>query len=98
MPFKNFLLLLFLSIAVPVVLIFKAELSAEILAGVSSGTLIFFVLFGGYVFFKTSHDFSNRIYELDRQVADLLLELERVRDMAEMHENTLTENLIFPKD
>lgn len=76
MPFKNFLLLLFLSIAVPVVLIFKAELSTEILAGVSSGTLIFFMVYGGYVFFKTSHDFSNRIYQLDRQVVDLQLQLE----------------------
>ena len=98
MPLKNFLLLLFLSVAVPVVLIFEAEISTSTLTGVSLGTLIFFMVFGSYVFFKTSHDFSNRIYELDGQVADLQLQLERVRDMAEMHENTLTENLIFPKD
>lgn len=56
------------------------------------------------VFCITSVDFTLRFYALDRDVAELqegLRNLEfqhdSLRDMAEQHENTLTENLIFPK-
>ena len=56
------------------------------------------------VFCITSVDFTLRFYALDRDVAELQeglrnlkLQHESLRDMAEQHENTLTENLIYPK-
>lgn len=93
MLFIGFVVSLFLSIGVPVFLISQG-LSAEIMAAVSLGALIFFTINGGLLF----NQIIERLFELNAEITNLQMKLERVQDMAEMHENTLTENLIFPKD